>query len=233
MKTFAYMKNNLELYDFDESDPLNSEVEELFISKTEFNRFSIKRLVTILELTAIKHIEFDTCNFINDRLWDLSQCHSLRKIHMRDCAGQLNFALTCLTSPRLIELKINTADDMKLVQSNKSTLPNYLMGIAGMIEGNYSLANFDCNNIQIYLASNAGLRNLSATRNMVMESHRRITNYVKRNVAGRQRCRDVIYTLFLIKYYSLNNVFRLMDKHVLMVIARHLYASIGTKCWCE
>lgn len=222
--------------DFDNfsiEDAIQFEYQELFFNHIQFDRTNTAKLVDLFEILPVERVEFIECEFIDNKTSDFSKSRSLAKVKLSKCNGHSSFALSCLTNPHLQELIMIAADDERYLRSMKSILPNNLTSMADALEHHYSLSAFSFDDIETYLSSNAGIRNLSRMRNMVADASQRINTYIERNKRGRQRCRDVIYTLFLIKYYSSNNVFRLMDKHVLMVIARHLYASIGTKPWCE
>lgn len=70
-------------------------------------------------------------------------------------------------------------------------------------------------------------------RKYFKEYSRTMNTALTRNRKGYQRCRGVIYQLFLIKRYRPESVFRFINRDVVMLIAKLIHATIGTELWCQ
>jgi hypothetical protein len=74
---------------------------------------------------------------------------------------------------------------------------------------------------------------MHATFNDLVDVRHRIIYYLKRNRDGIAKCRDAIYQLMLIKKYAPENPFKVLNRDVMLIIAKMLYVTIGTKVWCQ
>jgi hypothetical protein len=97
---------------------------------------------------------------------------------------------------------------------------------------NYRLTKFESLTLklEIPVLMKAGIR---AEERKVLNGYEKIVGMVlQRNHHGYVRCRMVIYQLFLIKRHRPDSVFRFINRDIVMIIAKMLYATIGTKIWC-
>jgi hypothetical protein len=60
-----------------------------------------------------------------------------------------------------------------------------------------------------------------------------IFGFLERNRRGYDKCRRAVYQLLLIKRFASENPFRLLNRDVMLMIAKMVYATIGTKVWCQ
>lgn len=231
--TICKFPYHFRLGDLNIEDLIDTSYEGFVFEHTFLDHNSVEKLVKLLELVPIKSIEFRMCEFDNVRTVDMSKSLSLRKMAFVKCDRYVGFVISCLANPRLAEITVTVSGSSYNLRTTKSSLPNNLASMADNIENNYSLFKFQFDEIESYLADTKNVKNLSQVRRMVLASQERIKTYVDRNIRGRERCRKTIYTLFLIKRFSDNTVFRLTDVNVLLIIARRLYATIGSKEWCS
>ena len=59
-----------------------------------------------------------------------------------------------------------------------------------------------------------------------------ITKIIERNVIGWEKCRGAIYQWYLIKRYGNCAIFGFLNRDVVNLIARLVYASRFTEVWC-
>jgi hypothetical protein len=188
----------------------------------------VRYLVNMLELLKIKHLTCLNCEFQEKAAHDMSHCTILEEVHLIDCRDEFAFMRGCLTCPKL---KFISTDKQSSIwrRYDISTLPQALELMANTLMDNYSLTSFDFRYLNEYVK---GISKMNRQVNVVLHAEDRITGLIHRNLKGYHRCRQVVYTLFLIKRYGNNRVMRLMDRNILMIIGKLVLKTLGDKVWC-
>lgn len=143
----------------------------------------------------------------------------------------------CLYTKRLIRQIMVHAHDIKSISDVSSKQPNPSSSVYEWIDKhielcvkylqrNRQMMAFNCCEFDLALQSPTAAKFPKLVENM-----RLITAYIKQNVTGYNNCRAAIYQLFLIKYYSKDNVFRCLSKDIVMVIAKLLRETMFTEVW--
>lgn len=208
---------------------------ELTKEVTSFNFIIVDRsirdvryLVNMLELLKIKHLVCQNCDFQEKAAHDMSQCTTLEEVHLIDCRDEFAFMRGCLTCPKL-RIVSNDKKSALWDRYDISTLPNALELMANTLMDNYSLMRFDFRSSNEYIK---GISKMNRQVKVVFDAEDKITRLIQRNLAGYHRCRQVVYTLFLIKRYGNNWVMRLMDRNILIIIGKLVLKTLGDKVWC-
>ena len=161
----------------------------------------------------------------------------LKEVILHDCVNVEFFLEHIAPGVRDLEVFIETRSDPIVMHSVElqHRISNAICNLAGQLETNYKLRGFEYSKAGTLAALDTSASNKleAATSDTVKASLVVIKQIVERNVNGYDKCRSAIRQLFLIKRYAPENPFKNLNRDVVMIIAKLIYGTIGTKVWCQ
>jgi hypothetical protein len=203
-------------------------------------RWKLRRLRCVrVDFEALAD-NYNLCRYITDA------CKSLETVQLEGCG-----TATALVELVHINLPYIRVIHTRMSNSHDTHYPNmfgeYIRCITNCLESNYSLTTFSMCEFDLYMKHCIELADMSykqitgAKPEIEQENRqkcdraksieRKLASFTKRNKAGRKKCRQAIYQLFLIKHYAPENPFKMIDRGVVMIIAKMLHDTTGTKVW--
>lgn len=196
----------------------------------------ISGIIALIVRLNVKTLIFQDCEFDEDTkvIEPLVSCLSLEKVQFINCRKEYLVMMVCITAPNL-KVCINGKHEKLWRRFDVPHLVNFLeaVGSTGILRNNYRLIKFEISHFKEYFADIAKNDKLRGFINRGIDSQFKIALILQRNFNGYQKCRKVIYTLFLIKKYGNHPIMTLMDRNILMIIGKEILTSIGDKMWCQ
>lgn len=192
----------------------------------QLSEYDIYNLCDLIEVLKIKQLTMIRVNFDHfDYRW--VDCENLEKLSFKDCRYTSGFMIQLLTCAYDVE-SASDVSDCNITPDDLSNLfvVERVQKLCTYIQRNRRLMVFSCSEFDLTL-----LESNSAKHPRFHAAMRQLDGYIDRNVHAAKKCRQAIYQLFLIKYYSKENVFKSLSRDTLMIIAKLLHATMFTAAW--
>jgi len=220
--------NNLSILREELAKPVGSD--ELIVMNAEIEKMA--SIVSMMQKLRITSLTIRNCKFEKRDFVDMGKCCTLQEVRLIDCRNEFGFIRSCLKVKTLRLLFIDK-DEAIWRRFDISSLPGHLELMVNPLYDQYHLVTLDFHYLSSYIDVISKNPKFSRLTSRTLSAIKVISRLIDRNIAGYKRCRDVIYTLFLIKKYSDNSITRLMDKNILIVIGKLLLLTIGDREWCK